>query len=545
MQACRFLGLPGAGKTYRAIQIIEKVKDRGFSLMQVGFCTFTRAARREASSRAAETFDVNIKTLEKEGWFRTLHSACMRCLGLPRDKPIVNFDSQWLQNVVGEEPTAVDEEDSECWTNAWEGRSVASIALSLWDVARNRLVSFRDVYDDVLYSTGVRILRDPAEGEAIVEQYENAKRKEERLDFADCILRYAGIRMTLDGPEEVEPQGIIPDVPVWIFDEAQDTSRLLDRAAQRLASRSKWWYLFGDVNQAIYTWAGANGEAFLRWPVEHEEHLTKTWRCSRNVINLGQRLLWQQKQDREIKLLSIEPRCEGGQVVTGYESDLCEYLTDPSVSTLVMARTNFQAAQLQNQLSQTRIPWKNVKNTQRWPPLASTRTCDAFRELEQGGVIDGDAWRRIVKAVPVALLERGTKKFFSKAESAKEADFVTLQSLCEYGGTENLRENIASGGWRQAISPAERVADEAQRKWGDLAKNPQVIVSTIHGTKGMEADNVILCTGIGGPVLRTLRTPEGREEERRVWYVGATRARDRLVLLRGRGKNYEDLYDEV
>ncbi len=541
MQRCRFVGIPGAGKTTRGMEVIGKIRDRGIPLMAIGYCTFTRAARREAAQRASDLFGVKLEDLERHGWFRTLHSATMRLLNVPRGA-ICNFDLKWLREALGDDKIAIlDDDDDDAWSSQWQGPSPATVALSLWDVARNRMLPYRRIVQEAVWLGHSALTSIPCEH--YVHKYEAAKKRDERLDFTDCILRYAGVKMTLTGPEEVAPLGDVPNVVAWIFDEAQDTSALLDKAAQRLASGALWLYLLGDPCQAIYSWAGADGRLFMKWPVEHEEYLTKSWRCSQKIQSRTISLIRRGRDEfcRALRAFQFEPRCEGGQIDADWEPNLLRHV-DPHQPTLIMARTNRQAAILSSRLSLAKTPWRAIKTPARWPPLASTRTADAFVALETGDLISGEQWRRIVKAVPAALLVRGTKTKWKDASSVDGADFVNLASLPEYGGTEDLREYVAGSRWRDLVTIEERQAADARKKWGDLVDEPKVHVGTIHSTKGLESEKVILCTGVDGQVLKNLRTPEGQEEERRVWYVGASRARDHLVLLKGQRHNYEEIY---
>lgn len=547
MQRCRFVGLPGSGKTYRAIEIIAKVKERGFGLEQIGYSTFTRAARREASERASETFGVSIEDLERRGWFRTIHSSVMRCLGVPRGS-IVNYDQAWLADALQDPDLQINanEDDEDAWVSQWKGRSPVAAALALWDVARSRLLPFQTVYDQARrLSGGPPAGLGDAEGESLIERYEMAKARDCRIDFTDALLAYAGRRMTLAGPETIEPRGMVPGLAVQILDEAQDQSPLLDLAARRLSSSALWYYLFGDPLQGIYGFSGADPRAFMKWEVAHQEYLNKSYRCARRIMEAGLDLIYKNDEfTSEIKKMAVEPRCEGGKIESDTVDNLDYHIQDLSITTLVMARTNYRAATLQNLLTAAGIPWKNTRTPARWPPLASTSICEAFTELEQGGMIDGEAWRRIVQTVPADILVRGTKtRFKSAAEAKEQADFVTLLGLHDYGGTDALKEYIGDGRWLEIVGPEAKAAHDAKKKWGDLAVNPKVQVGTVHSTKGMEAQKVLLSTGIDGPVLRSLRTEEGQEEERRVWYVGLTRARDHLVLLRDKGKNYQDVLD--
>jgi superfamily I DNA/RNA helicase len=547
LKSARVVGIPGAGKTTRALDIIAKVRAQGYSLMQVGFCSFTRAARREAAERASQLFGVPLDTLEKEGWFRTLHSTCAKLLGIQRGA-IVNNDTAWLRDALGDQSiaAAVDEDDEESWTNQWRGQSKAVAALSLWDVARNRLCSLDALCREISLRLGQPPLSQ-GDAEYFVERYEKAKERDGRCDFCDLILDYAGVRMTLHGPLEVTPLGKIPPVPVWLFDEAQDTSPLLDRAARRLASESIWVYLLGDREQGIYTWAGADPDAFMRWPVQHEEYLKKTWRCSRAVIDLGLNLIYQNDEiSRDLRTLLVEARCDGGKVSDDHVRYLTDYLDGRHTSTLILARTNYYVSDLQKRLTEERIPWRNLRSPARWPKTTSTKIADALAALHQGQPITGEQWRRLVQAVDKQYFHRGTKSFYKDAASVSEVRDCRLSTLIPHGANQRFVDLLQSDHWLQLVKEEEQQAFHARQKWGSLIDDPKIGVSTIHGSKGMQADQVILSTLISAAVCANLRTRAGQNEERRVWYVGATRARDHLVLLRGvsefHGDNYQDIY---
>jgi superfamily I DNA/RNA helicase len=60
---------------------------------------------------------------------------------------------------------------------------------------------------------------------------------------------------------------------------------------------------------------------------------------------------------------------------------------------------------------------------------------------------------------------------------------------------------------------------------------PRITISTIHQSKGGEADNVVLLTDCGRKSFEAL----GGDEENRVWYVGLTRCKENLFLVRPKG----------
>ena len=65
---------------------------------------------------------------------------------------------------------------------------------------------------------------------------------------------------------------------------------------------------------------------------------------------------------------------------------------------------------------------------------------------------------------------------------------------------------------------------------GSISKDPQLHLSTIHGAKGGEADNVMLLTDLTRKADASYW--KQRDEERRVFYVGMTRARNTLNIVR-------------
>jgi hypothetical protein len=75
------------------------------------------------------------------------------------------------------------------------------------------------------------------------------------------------------------------------------------------------------------------------------------------------------------------------------------------------------------------------------------------------------------------------------------------------------------------------------RRGGTLEEKPRVTVSTIHGAKGREADNVLLMTDVTGRSDVDSMQPGCWEsdEEHRVFYVGVTRAKERLMLVEPQG----------
>ena len=108
-----------------------------------------------------------------------------------------------------------------------------------------------------------------------------------------------------------------------------------------------------------------------------------------------------------------------------------------------------------------------------------------------------------------------------------------------------LRENcglIAEGEWQDVIyglDPEDILMFESLQKSGDLFKNKaRIRLSTIHGIKGGESDNVVVISDISYRTWRKLNTEP--DDEHRVFYVAVTRARKNLFILQPETKySYE------
>ena len=255
VQCAITVGGPGAGKTTEALRLMDMALQTVRDPLQVGFVSFTKAARREAATRAGEKFGVGPDRLEKDGWFRTIHSVAYKCLGVQHGQLLTdNKESRtWLGNALqikveeGEFTTSGGFEQAFSDDEA-DADSPAATALALWDVARNRLEPYADVWHR---ADAVRRMPGLEKCTATVDRYEEAKGMADRLDFTDILLRFANRRATVDGCRHEEGFACYPELPVWFIDEAQDLSRLMDLCCQEMGIRAKWVYLSGDRMQCL------------------------------------------------------------------------------------------------------------------------------------------------------------------------------------------------------------------------------------------------------------------------------------------------------
>lgn len=516
---------------------------------RIGFVSFTRAARREASTRAAKALGLSPSALEKDGWFKTLHSVAYRCLGVADGELLTGTaaDNEWLKGAVNDAEACLgraDADDDNLWTSAHQGR--VGFALALWDVARNRQSPIEEPWQRAKMMDN----RTPALEvcEQVVELYEEAKRRDERMDFSDLLMTFSGRKWSGRHQEpfvDVPERGTIPLLPVWIHDEAQDMSELSARAFKRLVQDSDYVYLMGDDWQSIFGFAGSDGSIFSSWPVAKEECLPTSHRCRKNILDLANEMMHR---------AGLAPRAfaaeeDGGTVErTSIEEALAGVRAGEE--TLVLARTNDIAASAAKTLEDNLIPWKPIKGNGGFAAPARCAGVSCIIALRAGEYVDGEGlWRMLnlfpVKAEGTTLIGRGVKKWLADAENRESMRPVRLTDLAaDVGVTEAFCTMIASGAYKDAIDVKARPMARAGELHGVVGiHDPQCRVGTMHGCKGLEADHVVAINRLPYPTVRAIKTTEGLDEERRLWYVTLTRARHQLTI--GESGRGSEVFQEV
>jgi superfamily I DNA/RNA helicase len=532
-QTARLIGGAGTGKTTKLEATIKEVVHRlGGEPTTVGFASFTRAARAEMVDRVSEAFDVHESVLSRFGWFRTVHSTCMRVLDIKGDSLLSGDDksTRWTAEQLRVTVTRRMVDDSGFAT--YVGDEDAAAALTLWDISRNRVEPLAAVHAE-----RSRAGLDVPQFQAIkhfVAKYENAKRAHGKVDFVDIVGKFAGIRFGLDGPEQVEPEGQLPQgVQAWIFDEYQDSSRLVDLACRRLASgpEVKWAYLAADPFQSIFGFGGADYTNFMSWDVDKEQTMPQSWRCPRPIMELGERCLGRMKKgyfDR-----GIAPADHDGKIIREPSIERALQNVDPSRTTLVLARCNYSLSKYAAILEQRKIPYARINQEDSTIPLTAF---NCYWKLQHGEVVSGDAWKAAISLTPAkgageeVFLRRGFKTAWKDGRH-DGLDFIMPGEMEHIGCTPDLIRRVHGGDWATLLPGGTKWYAAAKKFGPDQATKPNVRLSTIHGAKGMEAQDVVLATETASRVENERELdPRTHDEECRIEYVGVTRSKERLII---------------
>lgn len=514
----RRFGPPGTGKSTSLGRDVGHAVEK-FGSAAVLVASYSKAAAVEIAAKCP--------TIEPDH-VGTLHAMGYRAIGRPRvvdAKALVDWNEHSPSMPInGESTRNADDPLAE----RGEGLARGDELLSEYELLRARMRP-RELW--------------PASVAAFAKRWEEWKADHDLVDFGDMIER-----AWRDCP-------VAPGNPtVGFFDEAQDCSRLEWALIRSWARAMDYVVCVGDDDQTIYEWRGANAEAFLNPPLPESQTfvLAQSYRVPRAVHGLATRWI-EQVDGRHPK--PYRPRNEpDGTVAEGAVTrpgialrdreevtDLVSRYAASGRTVAILASCSYMLAPVVGELRRQGVPFWNPWRKSRgdWNPLTPGRgvsTADRLLAwLAPSRRADGSAWAleelRRWADITSGMLAKGAKSAMAKADELTYADLVrwvpgeTLAAGAA-GDLDYLLRHVTAAKAKAAEFPARVIAKQGPDA---LDAKPRVIVSTIHGSKGGQADVVILAPDL---------SRSGAEEWSdfapsivRLFYVGATRAREELVIL--------------
>jgi len=486
----RLFGPPGTGKTTTLLNMVDKALSEGLDPTQIGFLAFTRKAANEAKERASLRF--NLDPEKDLCHFRTIHSLAYRTLAIKSDQVIQKEHFDELSEKVGMELRVHRMEDDEV------GGSVTSDhpILSLINLARLKKTSLQREYD--LSSIDFQW----HEVDYLDRTYRAYKQVNGLIDFTDLL------QMFLDSEQAC------PHFELCFMDEAQDLSPLQWDIAHKIDSRSSRMYCAGDDDQAIYRWAGADVNHFIHLSGDSET-LEQSYRIPRAVHQVAESIVTR-ISDRFPK--TYLPREEEGMVTRMPSIDDIEI---GDGSWLIMAQANYMLTPLTQDLKSRGLLFE--RNGHRSISEKLTIAVNAWEALRKGRHILTDHAQTIYGFMTGnnEKIERGKKTIKTDAET------VNLKQLQSEHGLLAGADEI----WSQALNKipdVDRAYITALLRSGEkFNAKPRIKLSTIHGAKGGEADNVILLQDLSYSALQNNLS----DDLHRVFYVAVTRTKQNLFLI--------------
>ena len=476
------LGPPGTGKTTTLLRIVEDALKRGIPPERIAYLAFTRKAASEAQERAMSQFGFDESRFP---FFRTLHSLAFKELGMQRDEVMTNANYRQFGKAMGIEFKGIYDENIGLHTGDGLGDKCSRIE----SLARAGLRSI----DAQMAITNVNDLNPHA-----VKQYDAALRKykkEQGLhDFTDMLEKF---------------KSELP-VDICIFDEAQDLSSAQYKMAIIAASLASEVYIAGDDDQAIFGWAGADVSKFLNLRGD-KITLPNSHRIPKKVHALANDVS-SRIRNRYPKFW--KPKDDEGDV---------QYVVNEN-------EIDFKGSETWMLLSRSKYLLYRLKQAVRQQGYAySTNGKSSLDSEETKAII---AWESLRKGNRISQYEaKNLVNFFGFSVRLAKQETYGVEDL----GLPDASRQYDWMAMLKGIAPDEReYLRSCMRNGEKFSSKPRITISTIHQSKGGEADNLVLLTDMGKLSWENL----GGDEENRVWYVALTRAKEKLYLIQPRGLRY-------
>jgi superfamily I DNA/RNA helicase len=471
---------------------VEKELARGTPPDRIGYVSFTRRAAQEAIDRACARFKLQKTDFP---YFSTVHSLCFRQLGLKRGDVLEGVKMKDFARFAGVRISGRLSEDG-----TWAGYDDGDRILFMENLARIRGVPLRDAYDrfgdDDLPWAKVQVVT------AALREF---KRARGLMDFTDMLLEFvrSGIQVKLD---------------FLGVDEAQDLSWAQWRVVDSVAQHSRRQVVAGDDDQAIYRWAGADADHLILMAGDVEV-LGQSWRVPRSVQRVALGIVPHIGRRRDKPWVA---RAGGDGAVE--QTPHVQNVDFGTGNVLVLTRNVYiLTEQIEPWLRQQGIVYE--RNGRSSIPAGLLDVIQDWEALRGGAGRTASAVRRVFESMTAG---RGYRRGFGRLPGREDDEIVSKDEL--------LREGTLLTGqpWFDALDKLPKQDTEyvrAARARGEkITAKPRVTISTIHGSKGGEADHVVLLTEMAARTYREMRSAP--QDEARVWYVGATRAREKLTIVR-------------
>ena len=397
-------------------------------------------------------------------------------------------------------------------------------------------------------SRSIRLPNNKSEAEnleiiaKVYEAYESLKRQERTLDFEDVLLLTVGMLEEDRGVRE----RVRDQYRYFTVDEYQDVSPLQQRLLNLWLGNREEICVVGDAAQTIYSFAGATSNFLLsfknRFPNAQTFRLSTGYRSTPEIINTANQILRSANlvSDHGSELSSAnshgdKPLINGfnstGDEIAYVVSQVTKHINSgvDSSDIAILARTNAQLDQIKSALNNSKIP-SQVRSGERFFDRVDVR--DAMRVIRSASVLppEGGDWYEDLLSVLRPFGEADyVHGFLRLAKEIKEGstDLDLIENIAASDSTNSSNSTNSNNSRSTSMRTFLReLEDRAEQNNPPVL--PGVTLATLHSAKGLEWKQLFLIGVADG--LLPMSNSNDLNEERRLFYVGVTRAKENIQI---------------
>lgn len=544
----------GSGKTrcitYKILYLIEK----GIDPSEILAITFTNKASKEMQDRINRFAGQSefFKNLSSRPWIATFHALCAKIMRI--EGKYVGFSPHFVIYDSQDQIEVVKEAMKRLGISVKDFKPYSLHATI--SQAKNELLSPQDYLNLAhghFQETAARVYV----------LYQSILKENDALDFDDLIS--FTIKLFKENPTVLQKyQNRFRYV---LVDEYQDTNRAQFILTKLVAGKWKNICIVGDFSQSIYSWRGADYRNLMRFKEDYPAALTfplsQNYRSTQKILDGASTVIAKNTTHPVLKLWTKNPEGEEIEIYEAHnEQDEADFIIRTAANlglkrlheAAVLYRTNAQSRVIEEALLHNGLPYiligglrfyerREIKDIIGYLRMVSNdkdmiaynrceklgkRRFQKFLDYKETGlsgslatieILDG-----IVKATDyLALYDEKVEEDRARLENIKELRSVALQ----FPDLTDFLENV---------SLVEQEYSSANQGSGE--KKNAITLMTLHAAKGLEFPVVFMIGMEEGlfPHSRSLMSKEELEEERRLCYVGMTRAKEKLFLTYTRSR---------
>jgi len=535
----------GSGKTrvltYKVIYLIQEKQILGENILMV---TFTNKAANEMKERIKK----HLSTTGQQPTIATFHSLCAKILRI--DGKYIGLSSKFAIYDTQDQLDAIKTimKKLDISIKDFKPNSI----LSTISQAKNQLIESSD-YVNFARGHFQEVVAK------IYPEYQKMLKENDACDFDDLLLKT--IKLLKEAPNILEKyQNKFKYV---LIDEYQDTNHAQYVLAKMLSDKYKNVCVVGDFSQSIYSWRGADFTNLTKFKGDFKGtktfSLSQNYRSTQKILDVAHSVI---SKNTSHPILSLWTENSQGEDIMIYEAkdeqDEAKFIvvnigSKDYSDIAILYRTNAQSRVIEEVLLHYGIPYvliggtrfyarkeikdllsylrflanpKDTVSQKRIEKLGKGRFAK-FSQLKENLDVFGSQTIDIMDSVLqktdyLSLYDEKDEEDMQRLENIKELRSVAI----EFPEISNFLENVA-------LVEQEHMPDHPSIKDG---KKNAVTLMTLHAAKGLEFPTVFMVGMEEGlfPHSRSQMDKSELEEERRLCYVGLTRAKEKLFLTYAR-----------